>query len=91
MPGNEGIRKTGFLTLPNHATLLDDGKPRDFQKFSTETIGSEHFTGIDKVENEGRDVYGPFHSDTWGDFKTFFKFHINEEGKVDRLEISQAD
>lgn len=74
----------------NDAQLLDDGHLRNFEKFSTEAIVQERFTSIDKVENDGLDVYGKFHSDTWGDFKTYFKFHQNNEGKFQRLEIGQA-
>lgn len=73
------------------AKLLDDGRTRDFKKFSTEAIGHERFTSIDKVENNGLSIYGEFHSDTWGDFKTYFKFHLNAEGKFHQLEIGQAD
>lgn len=72
------------------AQLLDDGHPRDFKKFSTEAIGHERFTGIDKVEDNGMSVYGYFHSDTWGDFKTYFKFHLDDTGRFDKLEIGQA-
>jgi hypothetical protein len=75
----------------NDAELLDDGHPGDFVKFSTEAIGHERFTSIDKVEDNGMNIFGRFHSDTWGDFKTYFKFHINNEGKIDKLEIGQAD
>jgi hypothetical protein len=73
------------------AKLLDDGHFRNFKKFSTEAIGTERFTSIDKVEGSGLSVYGKFHSDTWGDFKTYFKFHVNGAGKIDQLEIGQAD
>ena len=72
------------------AKLLDDGHPRDFRKFSNEAIGHERFNSIDKVENNGLDIYGRFHSDTWGDFKTYFKFQMNEEGKFHQLEIGQT-
>lgn len=72
------------------AQLLDDGHPRDFNKFSTEAIGHERFTDIDKVEDNGMSVYGRFHSDTWGDFKTYFKFHLEANGKFDKLEIGQV-
>ncbi|MPS73449.1 MAG: SDR family NAD(P)-dependent oxidoreductase [Chryseobacterium sp.] len=65
--------------------------PRDFMKFSTEAIGKERFISIDKVENNSMDIYGKFHSDTWGDFKTYFKFRIDEDGKFDRLQIGQAE
>lgn len=71
--------------------LLDDGHSRDFKKFSSEAIGHEYFRSIDKVENKGLDIYGQFHSDNWGDFKTYFKFHLNEEGKIFKLEIGQAN
>ncbi|WP_205728627.1 hypothetical protein [Flavobacterium sp. J27] len=73
------------------AKLLDDGNPRDFIKFSTKTIGREYFTSIDKVENNGLDIYGQFHSDTWGDFRTYFKFYLNKDDKIYRLEIGQAN
>ncbi|MGG5210608.1 nuclear transport factor 2 family protein [Chryseobacterium sp. MIQD13] len=72
------------------AKLLDDGNPRDFRKFSTSAIGHERFTSIDLVEDNGQSVYGQFHSDTWGNFRTYFKFHINSEGKIYLLEIGQA-
>lgn len=82
------INWLAFFT--SDAKLLDDGNPRDFTKFSTQAIGKEYFTKIDKVENKGLDIYGQFHSDIWGDFKTYFKFHINQEGKIYQLEIGQA-
>ena len=68
------------LWLSHFATnvkLLDDGRNRDFLKFSSEAIGHERFLSIDKVEENGTAVFGHFHSDTWGDFKTYFRFHIN--------------
>ena len=71
--------------------LLDDGRPRDFGEFSSEAIGHERFTVIDKTEDDGYSVYGQFHSDTWGDFKTYFKFHVGAAGKFDQLEIGQAN
>ncbi|MEZ4961455.1 MAG: hypothetical protein R2830_16630 [Saprospiraceae bacterium] len=84
--------KAAWLALfaPN-AQLFDDGSPRNFQRFSNDAIGHERFTSIDKVENNGLDVYGHFHSDQWGDFKVYFKFQVNDEGKVSRLDIGQAN
>ena len=69
--------------------LLDDGNPRDFKAFSNE-MGKEWFTSIDKVEDDGTSIYGQFHTESWGDFKTYFKFRMNSEGKFDQLEIGQA-
>lgn len=74
----------------SNAKLFDDGNPRDFEVFSKE-IGKERFTSIDRVENNGFHIIGDFHSDTWGDFKTYFKFHPNAAGKFDRLDIGQAN
>jgi hypothetical protein len=73
------------------AKLYDDGSLRDFYSFSTETIGHERFFSIDKVEDNGTNVYGQFHSDLWGDFKTYFRFHFDRDGKIIRLDIGRAD
>ena len=86
--GNSELWRS-FFTVD--AELLDDGKSRNFNKFSTKAIGHERFTSFDKVEDSGLSIYGQFHSDTWGDFKTYFKFYINKEGRIYKLEIGQAD
>jgi hypothetical protein len=75
-----GDAKLWLSFFTEDAKLLDDGHQRDFREFSTKAIGHERFTSIDKVENNGLSIYGKFHSDSWGDFNTFFKFHINREG-----------
>lgn len=73
------------------AKLFDDGNPRSLKSFSAEAIGHEKFVTIDKVENGGLEVYGHFRSDEWGDFHTYFKFHLRSDGKkFDRLEIGQT-
>ncbi len=87
----KGDSKLWLSFFTEDTKLYDDGHIRNFHKFSTEAIGHERFTTIDKVENNGLSIYGKFHSDTWGDFKTYFKFHINSEGKIYQLEIGQAD
>lgn len=87
----EGNSEKWISYFTADATLLDDGSPRNFKKFSTEAIGTERFTSIDKVDDNGLSIYGKFHSDTWGDFKTYFKFYINTDGKIYQLEIGQAD
>lgn len=79
-----------LILFSNDATLFDDGSPRNFHQFSTQTIGKEKFTSIDRVENDGTAIYGDFHSPQWGDFKTYFKFHLNADGKIGRLDIGQV-
>jgi hypothetical protein len=86
----QGDSKLWLSYFTADAQLLDDGHPRNFQNFSTGAIGHERFTSIDIVKDSGRSIYGQFHSDTWGDFKTYFKFHLDANGKIYKLEIGQA-
>lgn len=71
--------------------MTDDGSKVDFRSFFSKALGDEKFLSIDKVENEGRDIYGNFKAGRWGTFKTYFKFHQNEDGKFDRLDIGQSN
>ena len=85
-----GDKNAWFELFTADAVLFDDGNKIDFKGFSETALGHERFTSIDKVENEGLSLYGKFHSEKWGDFKTCFKFHINSNNKINRLEIGQA-
>jgi ketosteroid isomerase-like protein len=85
-----GDSKNFLSFFTSDAKLYDDGAPRNFSKFVQEACGHEKFTSIDKVENNGLDITGNFHTESWGDFKTHFKFHINAEGKINRLDIGPA-
>lgn len=86
--GNDLPKWLSFFT--EDAALYDDGRPMDFKAFSKE-IGKERFLSIDKIEYDGLLIYGKFHSDKWGQFKVFFQFRPNADGKFDRLDIGQAD
>lgn len=71
-------------------TLTDDGAPRDFSAFSAQ-IGNEYFTHVERASPDGHTVTGQFHSNTWGDFRTFFRFIPGgAKGKFTSLEIGQA-
>jgi hypothetical protein len=50
----------------------------------------QQINSIDKVEQNSLHVYGKFHSDQWGDFKTYFKFTVGIDSKITKLEIGQA-
>jgi hypothetical protein len=80
-----------LLLFANNAELFDDGHPRDFHKFSKEAIGHERFLSIDRISEKGTRISGRFHSDTWGDFKTYFQFHMDGQGKIYKLDIGQTD
>lgn len=86
-----GDAKSFIALFTSDAKLFDDGNPIDFHKFVKDACGNERFTGIDKTENNGLHIYGNFHTERWGDFKTYFKFHLNAEGKINRLDIGQAN
>jgi hypothetical protein len=86
-----GNKNAWFELFTTDAQLFDDGNKMDFKGFSESALGHERFIAIDKVENEGLSLYGKFHSDKWGDFKTYFKFHLDSSNKIERLEIGQAD
>lgn len=86
----KGDEKTWFSLFAAEVAFYDDGNQMKFNNFFRKALGHERFTCIDKVENNGLEVYGHFHSDQWGDFKTCFKFQVNKEGKIARLDIGQA-
>jgi hypothetical protein len=86
-----GDKTTWLALFSDDAKLTDDGSPRSLIGFSDEALGYERFTSIDRVDNAGLDIYGHFHSDRWGDFKTYFKFHPGPDGQFVRLDIGQAN
>lgn len=79
-----------FSLFTEKAALYDDGNKQNFRSFFEKALGHERFISIDKVEDNSLSIYGKFHSDTWGNFKTYFKFHIDNNGKITRLDIGQA-
>lgn len=85
-----GDKQAWFALFTNDAQLFDDGNKMDFKSFFEKALGHERFTSIDKVEQGGLHLYGKFHSDQWGDFKTYFKFTIGADEKISKLEIGQA-
>lgn len=85
-----GDRHAWSALFEPDATLYDDGRPRSLPKFTEDALGHERFTSIERVENNGLDITGAFHSDQWGDFRTYFRFHLSPAGKIKRLDIGQA-
>lgn len=85
-----GDRTAWSALFENDATLYDDGSPRSLEEFTKEALEHERFTSIDSVENDGLDLIGGFHSDQWGDFRTYFRFQLSSSGKIKRLDIGQA-
>src|SRR5262245_33664667 len=80
----EGDREAWSALFERHAQLYDDGRPRSLEDFTRDALGHERFTSIDRVTKSGLDVVGHFHSDQWGDFRTYFNFHLSPAGKIVR-------
>ena len=86
----KGDQQAWSALFENDAKLYDDGSARSLEKLTRQALGHERFTSIERVGNNGLDVVGEFHSDAWGDFKTYFKFQLSAAGTVKRLDIGQA-
>lgn len=86
----KGDKKAWASLFSTTARLWDDGKPRSLAEFTQVALGHERFTSIDRIEDHGLHIIGHFHSDQWGDFKTYFKFKLDSAGKIERLDIGQA-
>ena len=83
-------RATWSALFEPDAELYDDGSPRSLKEFTRDALGHERVTSIDRVENNGLDLTGAFHSDQRGDFQTYFRFQLSPAGKINRLDIRQA-
>ena len=86
-------RKRWFELFSEKAEFSDDGIPRDLVKWCEEELfGSSlaYLMSIDKVEEGGLTFYARYHSDKWGDFKTFWRFLV-EDGRISRLDVGATD
>ncbi len=84
--------KTAWYALfTENAIFTDDERQMDFKSFFDNAFNKkEKFLEIDTVEDDGKTLYGKFYAGQWGTFRVYFKFHLNEEGKLNRLDIGQA-
>jgi hypothetical protein len=73
-----------------HAELFDDGKARSLAAFTRDALGHERFKRIDQIAPDGLSLEGEFHSDQWGEFRTYFRFKLSAAGKIVRLDIGEA-
>ena len=86
-----GDRKAWSALFEDDAELFDDGSARSLEKFTRDAIGHERFTSLDRVSPDGLEVVGKFHSEQWGDFRTYFRFQVGSDGKISRLDIGQVE
>ncbi len=87
----ENNKTTFYSYFTSDAVFMDDGRTLDFKSFFDNAFDKkEKFLTIDKVENNGKDIYGNFYAGQWGTFRVYFKFHQDADGKFNRLDIGQA-
>ena len=86
---NSRDKKAWFGLFSDKPLFSDDGIPRDLVKWCEEELfGSAraYIVSIDKAEDSGLTFYATYHSDKWGDFKTFWRFEV-EDGKISKLDV----
>lgn len=83
--------KTWYSYFADTVTFTDDGNTMDFKSFFDNAFEKkEKFLDLNKIENNGKDIYGNFYAGTWGTFNVYFKFHEGKNGKFNRLDIGQV-
>ncbi len=86
---HERDKRRWFALFSEKARFSDDGVPRDLAKWCEEELFGRslaYLIAIDKVEDGGLTFYARYHSDKWGDFKTFWRFVV-EKGKISKLDV----
>lgn len=87
----ENNKTLWYSYFTKDAVFTDDGNQLNLKSFFDNAFNhQEKFLSIDKVENQGKNLEGNFYAGQWGTFRTYFNFHINEEGKIERLDIGQS-
>lgn len=87
-----GDRKTWLSLFAPKATLTDDGNKRNPIEWSDSELfgkGNGRLTAIDKEENNGLTVIALFHSNVWGEFKSYWTFELDGD-KITRLQVGQV-
>jgi hypothetical protein len=86
-------KRRWFALFYDKPKFSDDGVPRDLVKWCEEELFGSHLAyiiSIDKVEEDGLTFYARYHSDKWGDFKTFWRFKL-KDGKISQLDVGATD
>lgn len=81
-----------YAAFSSTVRFSDDGRRLDFKHWSNEELFGQsacRILSIDKLEDEGLSVYCLFHSDAYGDFKTFMRFH-QADGRLTSLDVGQT-
>lgn len=84
--------KLGWLTcFTAGAKLFDNGKRRSMFNFTRDHVGAMRFTEIERVDNDGRDVYGVIRLRDEQDIHAYFKVRLDAAAMCSRLDIGRTD
>lgn len=84
-------KKAFYSYFTEDAVFTDDARTLNLKNFFDNAFNhKEKFLTLDKIENDGKSLTGDFFAGQWGTFKVFFNFHINNAGKITRLDIGQV-
>lgn len=90
---NRREKKRWFSLFTDRPSFSDDGVPREFVRWCEDELFGSHVAyviSVDRVEDGGMTFYARYHSDKWGDFKTFWKFGL-EGGRISKLDVGATD
>ena len=73
------------------AKLFDNGKRKNLFHFTRNSLGSIRFTDIERVNNDGRDIYGLLRIGDEENIHAYFKFRLDAAAMCSRLDVGRMD
>jgi hypothetical protein len=73
------------------AKLFENGKRADLYQFTRQKVGWAYFISFDRVENDGRHIYGRLHIRQQGIIRVYFKFRLDTTAMCSRLDVGHWD
>lgn len=87
----ENDKQLWYSYFTENVIFSDDGNSMNFRSFFDNAFDKkEKFLDIDTIKNNGQDIYGNFYAGQWGTFRVYFKFTLNSDNKIERLDIGQT-
>ena len=86
-----GNRSAWLALFAPNAVLTDDGSKRNPVEWSDTELfgkGNGRIINIESQTADGLTIHTLFHSTVWGEFRTFWTFHIQGD-KISRLDVGQ--
>lgn len=88
---NNNDRATWLSLFSPNAHVTDDGNPRHYVEWADTELfgkGNGRITNVEHEDASGLTIHTMFHSNVWGQFKTFWTFTLRDD-KITRLDVGQ--